>query len=141
MRRLLNLTTAVATTLVLTAACGGSTDDNAGTNATPAPTSAAPTSTASAAPTGSAPATGAVHELRAVTGDRWSMGTLDIAVGDKVHVTNADQDKSHNAVVVGVGSSPTMNPGDEFTLTFAKAGRYQLECTFHAGMEMTVNVA
>jgi plastocyanin len=127
MRRLLALSTIAALS-----ACGGSSDDTG----TPSPSATTTPSATPSAPTGG----GTVHDLRALAGNRWSVGQLELAVGDSVKVTNADPDLSHNATVAGVGTSPTLQPGATFSLTFRTVGTYQLVCTFHEGMESTVTV-
>lgn len=110
--------------LALVAACGGATP-TAGPSPTP---STSPAEIRDPA------------VLRAVSGDRWSQAEVVLAVGDRLLVTNADPDKGHDVSVAGVGSSPTLDPGQSFTLTFGKAGRYRLVCTIHPGMESTVVV-
>lgn len=114
-------------------ACSSSSND---ASPSPSPSSASPTT----APSGTAG--GTVHDLKALPGNRWSVGTLALAVGDSVKVTDADPDVPHNFVVSGVGQSKTMNSGDVFTLTFDKAGTYDFVCTFHQsqGMEGTITV-
>jgi len=111
-------------------ACGGS-DNKA--SSSPTPTQAGPTGTG----------TGTVHDLRALKGNRWSVATLDLKVGDTVKVTDTDDDVPHNFIVTGVGHSNTMNGGDTFSLTFDKAGTYAFVCSFHEsqGMEGTINVS
>jgi plastocyanin len=70
------------------------------------------------------------------------VGTLTLAAGDSVKVTDADPDVPHNFVVSGVGRSETMSSGDVFTLRFPTAGTFQFVCTFHQaqGMEGTITV-
>lgn len=108
------------------------------TATTPSP-SAGTTSPASAT-TGTTG--GVVHDLKALPGNRWSVGTLALAVGDSVKVTDTDPDVPHNFVVDGVGRSQTMNKGDVFTLRFPTAGTFSFVCTFHQalGMEGTITV-
>jgi plastocyanin len=116
------------------AACSSSTD-----KASPTPTPA-PTQTSSSQP---ASAGGAVHDLRALAGNRWSTGTLALKVGDSVKVTDADPDVPHNFHVPGVGQSDTLNAGETFSLRFDKAGTFDFVCTFHQsqGMEGTITVS
>jgi plastocyanin len=130
--RTLPLAVAVALAGALTA-CSGSSDDAA---PSPSATTASPTT----APSGTAG--GTVHELKALPGNRWSVGTLTLAAGDSVKVTDADPDVPHNFVVSGVGRSETMSSGDVFTLRFPTAGTFQFVCTFHQaqGMEGTITV-
>jgi len=118
--------------IALAAACGG--DDDPGTTAA-APT---PTPTTSSAPSSAAPA--GPQELRALTGDRWSLTQIGLSVGDRLTVTNADPEKGHDVSVEGVGASDTLAQGESFTLTFTKAGTYTLVCTIHPGMDATVTV-
>lgn len=118
--------------IALAAACGG--DDDPGTTGA-APT---PTPTVSAAPTSAAPE--GPQELRALTGDRWSLTQVALSVGDQLKVTNADPEKGHDVSVEGVGASDTLAQGESFTLTFKNAGTYTLVCTIHPGMDATVTV-
>ena len=126
-----------ATTLVAGAvACASSDDETRTPNPSPAPSQASPS--------GSGPAaTGAVHELRALAGNHWSVGALTLKAGDSVKVIDADNDVPHNFVVDGVGRSETMNGGDEFRLTFPNAGTFAFVCTFHEnqGMKGTITVS
>jgi len=127
MRRLL-----AVSTIVLAAACGS--DDEPGTTAsTPTPRPTPPASPTVGAGVG-------VEELRALTGDRWSLTQVALSVGDRLKVTNADPEKGHDVSVAGVGASDTLGQGQSFTLTFSKAGTYRLVCTIHPGMDATVTV-
>jgi plastocyanin len=124
----------VAVLLVGPAACS-SDDDTATPSPAPSASSAAPTTSATA------PATsGTVHDVRALKGNRFSPTALTLAVGDSVKVTNSDPDVPHNFIVAGVGSSPTLQSADTFTLRFDKAGSFEFVCSFHDGMEGTVTV-
>ncbi|HUR51495.1 MAG TPA: cupredoxin domain-containing protein [Mycobacteriales bacterium] len=106
---------------------------------------ATPTQNTPPTPSGSATATppsGKVPEVRAVRGNAFSPTTISLKVGETLHVTDTDPDAPHNFVVEGVGRSETMNEGDNFTLTFTKAGTYTFVCTFHEsqGMKGTATV-
>jgi plastocyanin len=127
-------TSRIAVAAVLAAGLAGCSGSD--TKAEPTPVGTTPSATATGTTTGT------VHDLRALAGNRWSTGTLTLAVGDSVKVTDADPDVPHNFVVAGVGHSETMNSGDVFTLTFDKAGSYGFVCTFHEsqGMEGTITV-
>lgn len=125
MRQRLLLPTLVS---VLTA-CGGS-SEQAVPSSSPSPSNATTTRSAS----------GAVHEVQATASRHFLPERLTLVAGDSVLVTNGDPDGQHNATVAGVGASGTMDPGDTFSLTFAKAGSYTLVCTFHDGMDAQVVV-
>lgn len=111
-----------------------------GSNKAATPSPSASTASPTTAPSGTTG--GTVHDLKALPGNRWSVGTLTLAVGDSVKVTDADPDVPHNFSVAGVGHSDTMSNGDVFTLTFSKAGTYDFVCTFHQsqGMVGTITV-
>ena len=126
----------VAAALVAVAAAGCSSND--GTTASPTPTPAAPTAGATTGTTGGSAAV--VHAKR---GNTFSPSTVSIAAGGTVKVVDDDGDAPHNFVVDGVGGSKTLQEGDEFSLTFPKAGTFEFVCTFHEaqGMKGTVTVS
>ena len=112
-------------------AAGCSSEDK---TASPSPT---PVTTSAGTTGDTAPV---IHMRR---GNSFSPSELTVAVGTAVKVVDDDGDAPHNIVVDGVGRSETMNEGDEFSLTFAKAGSFQFVCTFHEaqGMKGTVTVS
>lgn len=61
--------------------------------------------------------------------------TVVIGVNNTVMWTNQDQ-AVHTVTGSNWGSSeaPGINPGGNFTYTFATAGTYQYHCIYHAGM-------
>lgn len=121
----------VAAVLVSAAvACASSEDQTATPRPTPAPSQGLPS------PTSSATAS-TVHDLRALTLNRWSEKALTLAVGDTVKVTDTDPEALHSFVVPGVGRSETMSEGDTFSLRFTKAGTYAFVCSFHEAQGMT----
>jgi plastocyanin len=119
---------------VLAAGTAGCSSDDKTASPTPTP---ATTSAGTGATGGTAPV---IHMRR---GNSFSPSELTVAVGTKVKVVDDDGDAPHNIVVDGVGRSETMQEGDEFSLTFSKAGTFQFVCTFHEaqGMKGTVTVS
>ena len=73
----------------------------------------------------------------------FSTKTLDIKVGDKVAFRNDDA-FSHNifsltdAMPFDLG---TYAGGQSKTVTFSKAGKFEIECAIHPDMRMVINVA
>jgi plastocyanin len=73
----------------------------------------------------------------------FSTKTLDIKVGDKVAFRNDDA-FSHNifsltdAMPFDLG---TYGGGQLKAVTFAKAGKFEIECAIHPDMRMVINVA
>ena len=73
----------------------------------------------------------------------FSTKKLDIKVGDKVAFRN-DDGFSHNifsltdAMPFDLG---TYGSGQMKTVTFSKAGKFEIECAIHPDMRMVVNVA
>ena len=121
----------VVAALVAAGAAGCSSDDDK----TASPTHTPATTTSSGGAGGSV-----IHMKR---GNSFSPSELTVPVGTAVKVVDDDGDAPHNFVVDGVGRSETMNEGDEFSLTFAKAGTFQFVCTFHEsqGMKGTITVS
>ena len=75
-------------------------------------------------------------------GKAFSMPTLTIKVGDKVSFRN-DDPFAHNvfslsdAMQFDLGTSPQ---GQAKSVTFSKAGVYEIECAIHPEMKLTINV-
>jgi plastocyanin len=73
----------------------------------------------------------------------FSVKTLDIKVGDKVAFRNDDA-FSHNifsltdAMPFDLG---TYSGGQMKAVTFAKPGKFEIECAIHPDMHMVINVA
>lgn len=73
----------------------------------------------------------------------FSSKTLDIKAGDKVAFRN-DDGFSHNifsltdAMPFDLG---TYGGGQMKTVTFAKSGKFEIECAIHPDMRMVINVA
>jgi plastocyanin len=123
----------VTAALVAAGAAGCSSDDKTASHSpTPLTTSASPGTTGSSAP-----------EIHMRAGNTFSPSQLTVPVGTAVKVVDDDGDAPHNFVVDGVGRSETMQEGDQFSLTFAKAGTFQFVCTFHEdqGMKGSVTVS
>jgi plastocyanin len=122
----------VAAVLLAAGAAGCSSDDDKTASPTPTPI------TTSAGATG-----GIAPEIHMRRGNTFSPTQLTVPVGTQVKVVDDDGDAPHNIAVDGVGRSETMQEGDEFTLTFAKAGTFEFVCTFHEdqGMKGTVTVS
>lgn len=72
--------------------------------------------------------------------------TLVIGVNNTVTWTNNDSPSHHDVASTSVPSgasaiaSPDMPPGATFTYTFTVPGTYQIVCTYHSWMMMTVVV-
>jgi plastocyanin len=87
-----------------------------------------------------APATG---NMVAIQNFSFTPQTLTVKAGDTVTWTNNDS-AVHNvtstdgpgtgAATTGLFSSGSMNAGQSYSYTFAKAGTYYYECTIHAAM-------
>jgi len=74
--------------------------------------------------------------------------TLNVVIGvnNTVEWTNNDSPSHHNVASTSVPSgasaiaSPDMAPGATFIYTFTVPGTYQIVCTYHSWMKMTVIV-
>jgi plastocyanin len=65
---------------------------------------------------------------------------IEIAVGDKVVWTNAD-DRDHTVVArENSFKSGNLSKGDRFEQTFSKAGKYSYACSYHPRMKGVVIV-
>ena len=105
------------------AACGSSGDDNA------APAAAAQTSKAAG------PAVSAQD-------NSFSPGTLKVRVGDTVTFTNDGAiDHTVTATSGAQFDSGSLAPGATFKFTAEKAGTVSYVCTFHPGMQGTIEVS
>jgi plastocyanin len=75
-------------------------------------------------------------------GKAFSTATLNIKVGDKVAFRN-DDPFAHNVFTLSdpmqfdLGTYPQ---GQAKTVTFAKAGQYEVECAIHPEMKMVIHV-
>jgi plastocyanin len=73
----------------------------------------------------------------------FTVKTLSIKAGDKVEFRN-DDTFSHNifsltdAMPFDLG---TYGTGQSKTVTFAKSGKFEIECAIHPDMRMVINVA
>lgn len=73
----------------------------------------------------------------------FSPASLSVAVGDSVAFTNADLQTHDMAVKAGEGftaDSGAIAANATQSITFAKAGTYQLYCTIHPSMTLTITV-
>ncbi len=95
-----------------------------------------------ASPAASAPsATSAQPVAATIKNFAYQPNPIQVAVGTKVTWTNNDATQH---TVTGtdqtVIKSPTLNPGDTYSVTFTKPGTYDYHCEFHANMHGTVVV-
>jgi plastocyanin len=99
------------------AACGGSSDDNA---------------TAAQAASGT---------KVSAQDNSFSPGTLKVSVGDTVTFTN-DGAVAHTVTATNGAKfdSGSLEPGKTFKFTAEKAGTVSYVCTFHPGMQGTIEV-
>src|ERR1700678_1839212 len=74
---------------------------------------------------------------------KFTPDSVNIKSGESVKFTNKD-DVTHNIhVITSDGNSDDkglQKPGEDITETFAKAGEYQVRCSIHPKMKMTVTV-
>lgn len=66
--------------------------------------------------------------------------TVTINVGDTVTWTNNSQAPHTSTSEDDVWDSGNLDPGDEFSYTFEKAGRYEYFCEYHEGQVGTIIV-
>ncbi len=88
------------------------------------------------------PATGGVTQTYSVKIANYAFGParLTVPVGSKVVWINTDND-THNVVSdTGLFRSPNMPKGHNFSYTFTAVGSYGYNCTFHPGMDGTIEV-
>jgi plastocyanin len=106
------------------AACGGYGDD-------PAPATA---------PAAKAPASGGTAV--SVQDNTFDPGTIKVKVGDTVEWTN-EGGIAHTVTATGGADfdSGSLAPGDTFSFTADKAGTISYVCTFHPGMQGTIEVS
>jgi plastocyanin len=105
------------------AACGGYGDD-------PAPATAP----------AKAPASGGTAV--SVQDNTFDPGTIKVKVGDTVEWTN-EGGIAHTVTATGGADfdSGSLAPGDTFSFTADKAGTISYVCTFHPGMQGTIEVS
>ena len=123
------LTVAICTAL-LTSACGGDDDADAGTPPT------AGTADGADDATGDDAAVGATITIDGFAFD----GVTEVAVGTTVVVTNADTTQHTWSAVEGAFDSGALAPGDTFEFTFTEAGTFDYQCNFHPSMTGTIVV-
>jgi plastocyanin len=74
---------------------------------------------------------------------RFAETSLTIRVGDTVRFLNND-DVSHNVTILGPDGVPDdeglQKPGDIITHNFDTAGDYEVRCSIHPRMKMTIAV-
>ena len=70
---------------------------------------------------------------------RYKPNELTVQTGETVYFTNSES-AVHNVTLEGENLSGTMQKGDVFAYSFAAAGEYQLTCTFHPQMKVTITV-
>ena len=103
-------------------------------------------STSTNAPATSAAASAASAETKTVTikGFAFSPATLTVAKGTKVRFDN--QDSTNHTVTSGANRTKDgkfdqqLSGGNETTITFDTPGTYEIFCSIHSSMKMTVTV-
>ena len=157
---------ALAASVSVLVACGGSSGDSAADTGTTAATpSATDTGAAVAAPGNAAPITGTTHEVKMVgdpaTGYKFVPENLTIKAGDGVKwtmVSGGPHNVSFQNVAAGakaqlvanmpnqemgeLSSKMYMNANEGFTMSFGNvaAGKYDYVCTPHIAMNMKGSV-
>ena len=82
---------------------------------------------------------GASHQV-AIKGMKFDPAQVQIAVGDTVVWTNAD-DRDHTVVAKDNSfKSGNLSTGDKFEQTFTKPGKYSYACSYHPRMKGVVIV-
>ena len=118
---------AIAALMLLLVACGGGSDESGGDG-------------------GSSSDAGGDGNRVELTGLAFSPTELTVAAGTEVTFVNADS--TQHTVTEGIDGTPAddarfdedVAAGDEVTITFDEAGTYQVTCTLHPTMNMTVTV-
>lgn len=76
-------------------------------------------------------------------GIRFTKSELKVGVGGTVHFHNSD-DVTHNIMTIDAADEPEdrglQKPGEIISAKFDKAGAYQVRCSIHPKMKMTVKV-
>jgi plastocyanin len=76
-------------------------------------------------------------------GLRFSKQSVEIATGGTMHFHNSD-DVIHNIMTIDADDEPEdrglQKPGETISATFEKEGTYQVRCSIHPKMKMTVKV-
>jgi plastocyanin len=124
MKKMLLVAAAVALTA---AACSSSSDDD----------SQATTSSGESVTTTAASSDAAVS----VKDFAFNPGTISVAVGTTITWTNDETGVAHTTTSDDdVWSSGTLQPGDDFTTTFAEPGTFTYFCSIHPSMTATIVV-
>ncbi len=77
-----------------------------------------------------------------MAGSAYNPATLSAAVGDTIRFVNDDQ-TDHNVFVPTAGhavDAGKQEPGQDLVLALGKPGEFKVECVFHSGMELMVEV-
>lgn len=123
MKRMLVIAAVVAVTA---AACSGSGGDEAAT-----------TTAGGGATTTAAAGDGAVS----IKDFSFNPSTITVAAGTVVKWTNDETGVAHTTTSDDdVWNSATLQPGDDFTTTFAEAGTFTYLCSIHPSMTATIVV-
>jgi len=94
------------------------------------------------AATFAASAVGAAEHTVTMAGASYAPATLVAAQGDTIRFVN-DDGIDHDVFVPTAGYALDLGkqePGQEKTLTLGKVGEFKVECVFHSGMELMVEV-
>ncbi len=78
-----------------------------------------------------------------IKGFAFSPSSLTVPVGTKVTFLMEDSGVQHNVTSTGAttfANSPNLDKGQNYTVTFSKAGTYTYKCSIHPSMTGTVIV-
>ncbi|MCL9762594.1 plastocyanin/azurin family copper-binding protein [Frankia sp. AiPa1] len=137
-----NNTAAAAPPAAAATAAAGTTDPAAATpgmqpSAGSMPGMQMPAGARASDPAAQAPVSGTTVDIRNFA---FSPANLTVRVGTTVAWTNRDADAHTVVSTNGPLHSPTLNTGDTYKYTFAKAGSYSYLCSIHPFMVGTVVV-
>lgn len=82
----------------------------------------------------------ATHEVT-IQGFAFQPAELEIAAGDTVSFTNADNAPHTATALDGSFDTGRLNAGDSGSITVAEAGSYEFKCNFHPAMRGTITAA
>ena len=79
----------------------------------------------------------AAHEVM-IQGFAFSPAELEVAAGDTVSFTNADNAPYTATAMDGSFDTGRLNGGESGTITVAEAGTHEFKCNFHPAMRGTI---
>ena len=138
MKRLLALLLACVAVAVVAAGCGGGDDNDDSGGGGSATTDEQPAPKAEDNSSGGGTAAGAQATMKDI---KFSPTTVNVKAGQSVTWTN-DDSVGHDVTsdTFKSGSPGGIEPGQNFSHTFKKAGTFKYVCSVHPGMEGTVKV-